>query len=144
MRLKRSHLGLFAIAAFIACSAFACNKYHTAVVVEHDFTVAVKSFQDGETALFQAGNISAAEHQAIEAKVAQVAVVGQNLNALITANATKQSVGAETKLLLAAINDLNTNGVLQVKNPQSQQNLKVALQAISDIAQNLITALGVQ
>lgn len=144
MKLKRSVVGLFAVAAFIGCSAFACNKYHTAVVVEHDFTVAVKSFQDGETALFQAGNITAVEHKNIEGKVAQVAVVGQAVNTLITSNATKQSVGAETKLLLAAISDLNTNGVLQVKNPQSQKNLQIALQAISDIAQNLVTALGVQ
>ena len=143
MRLKRKSQLLLLIPVMLLTQAYACNKYHTAVVVEHDFTVSVKAFQDGETALFQAGNVSLAEHQAIEAKVAQVAVIGQALNSLITSNATQQSVAAETKLLIAAVNDLNTSGVLQVKNPQSQANLKIALQAISDIVQNLTAALGV-
>lgn len=140
--MKRSTLGLFAVAAFIACSAFSCNKYHTAVVVEHDFTIAVKAFQDGETNLFNTGQISQAEHQAIEAKVAQVAIVGQALNNLITTNATQQSVTAEMQLLTAAVADLNANGVFQVKNPQAQQSLKLALQAVQDIVANLGVALG--
>jgi hypothetical protein len=139
---KRRSMLLLLIPVMLLTQAFACNKYHTAVAIEHDFTIAVKAFQDGETALFQAGNISPAEHQLIESKIAQVAVVGQALNNLITANATQQSVSAEVKLLTAAITDLNNNGVFQVKNPQAQAQLKVALQAISDIVQNLTAALG--
>lgn len=128
---------LLAAPALFFLMAFSCSKYHTAVVVEHDFVTAVTAFQQGETALYQNGTVSQAEHVAIETKIAAVASAGQQLNSLLAANATPQAITTQIQLVVAAVSDLNTNGVLQIKNPSSQATLSTALKVISDIVANI-------
>jgi len=121
--------------------AFACN-YHTAVVAEHDFTSAIKAFQQAETNEFQAGNIDASTHQAMEQGILSVAEGGQQLAALLQKNASKQSVINEILLVDTALANLNANGVLYVKTPTTQRNLAIAFTAMHDILANFSTLYG--
>lgn len=141
MRLKRSMIGLFAVAAFIACSAFACSK-HQAVVAEHDFKIGIKAAQDIEISEFNAGNVPADFHKQFETTILKVAQVGEQVSKDMAANASNATVVAELGTIINSLQVLVMEGTVGIKNPTTQTNVNTALQAAIALVKNLQTALG--
>lgn len=141
MKLKRGQMGLFAVAAFIACSAFACSK-HQAVVAEHGFKVGIQAAQKIELNEFAAGNITLEYHQKFESVILKVAQVGEQVSKDLAAGASNATVTAELATIASSLQTLVSQGTLGVKNPTTQSNINTALQAAIDLVQNLETSLG--
>lgn len=141
MKLRRSMIGLFAVAAFIACSAFACSK-HQAVVAEHDFKVGVQAAQKIEINEFAAGNITPAFHQQFELTILHVGQIGEQVSRDLAAGASNATVVAELATIASSLQVLVSEGAVGVKNPTTQANINTALQAAIALVQNLETSLG--
>ena len=128
---------------FVLTSGFVCtgSQIHKATVAEHDFKTAVQGFQNVEIAEFQAGHISAAEHQTLETGIAQIANGGSTLVTLLQ---NSNGAGALTQIdnIDAALQSLLANGVLHVKNQTTAANLQIALQAVQAIVTNIQTLLS--
>jgi hypothetical protein len=113
------------------------STYHSAVVAEHDFKTGVAAFQKAEMVEFQNGRIDQAEHQKIEAGVEKIGLAAQVLVKSLQGGAANTTVQQNFATVEAAITDLLNNGVLGVKNAQSQQLLRLAIQTASDILVNV-------
>lgn len=140
-RTRKASLGLLVCTVALWSMAFSCNQ-HNLILMEHDFKSSVAALQQAEVNEFQAGNVDAATHQQIQTIVLQLAQGGQQIAVLLQQNATKQTVLSEVNLINQSLQDLLANGVLHVKNPTTQANLRIMLQAIQDIVNNFSTALG--
>lgn len=138
---RKVRLLVLLIPVLMLTQAFSCS-YHNLVLMEHDFKSSVGALQQAEQNEFQAGNVDPATHQQIQSIVLQLAQGGQQVALLLQQNASKQSVLAEVNIINGTLQNLLTNGVLHVKNPTTQANLRVMLVAIQDIVNNFATALG--
>ncbi len=140
---KKRKAGLAAIVLLMALStqAFSCN-YHNLVTIEHDYKSAVQALQAAEQNEFNAGNVDPATHQQIEGIVLKLAQGGQSVATLLQQNASKQSISQQVSNINAMLQLLLTNGVVGVKNPTTQANLKIIIQGVVDIVNNFATALG--
>ena len=118
------------------------GPYHAAVVIEHDAVTIVKAFQQAEMDEFNAGHVSLAEHQNLEGLIEKVGLGGQTVNQALQSGASQQTVLSAIGIMVQAVSDLNTNGVLGVKNAQSQAVLTTALNAIKALLENLKTEVG--
>jgi hypothetical protein len=118
------------------------GPYHDAVVVEHQAKTLVQAFQQAEIAEFNAGRIALAEHQLIESKFAIVGQAGSTITLALQQGAAQTTVLGDFNVLLQAVQDLNAQGVLGVKNAQSQAVLATALKGLQDVIANLGTILG--
>lgn len=127
-------LALVLALSFAGCAAR--GPYHAAVIVEHDASSVVKAFQQAEMAEFQAGRISAAEHQKLEAGIEKVALAGVALNNALQAG-VPASVTGSLATFTQAVSDLNASGVLGVKNQQSQAVLTTSINTLNAIIANL-------
>jgi hypothetical protein len=141
LKLKRSMIGLFSVAAFIACSAFACTK-HQAVVAEHDFKIGIQAAQNIELSEFKAGNVSPAFHQQFELTILHVSQVGEQVSKDLAANVSNSTVVAELVTITNSLQTLVSDGAIGIKNPTTQTNVNTALQAAIALVKNLETALG--
>lgn len=130
------------LALTFALSGCPSTQYHKAVVAEHDFKLAVQSFQQAEIVEFQSGRIDQDEHQRLEAAVEKVAHAGQTLTTSLQAGAMNTTVLQNFQTLSDALTDLQNSGVLGIKNPQSQQLLKVTVQTAQAILSNVATLLS--
>lgn len=126
--------------------AAGCPKgaYHSAVVANHDFKEVVKAFQKAEIVEFQNGRIDAAEHKQLEGGIEKVALSGQTLTTSLQTGASNTTVQQNFDTVSAAVNDLLNNGVLALKNSQSQQLLKVSIQTGQAILANVMSLLHLQ
>ncbi len=145
--MKRSHpriilLLFFILLSFTFTGCAARGPYHAAVVINHDAVTITKAFQSAELAEFQAGRISLAEHQALEAGIEKVALGGQAVTMALQAGATQATVLGDVGVLVQAVSDLAANGVAGVKNPQSLAVLNTALNALKALIANLQTEVG--
>jgi len=120
------------------------TAYHKAVIAEHDFSVTVAAFQQAEIVEFQSGRIDSAEHLKLEAGIEKVALAGQTLTSSLQSGAANTTVQQNFNTLSAAVTDLMNSGVLGVKNPTSQQLLKVSIQTAQAILANVSTLLANQ
>jgi PBP1b-binding outer membrane lipoprotein LpoB len=118
------------------------GPYHAAVVIEHDTKTIVQAFQQAEMVEFNAGRISVAEHQALESGIEKVALAGQTVTLALQQGAAQTTALGDVSVLTQAVSDLNTNGVLSVKNAQAQAVLTTALNAIKALLANLQTEVG--
>lgn len=143
MKVRRLAVAVLMVALVaIATQGFACNAYHDLVVGEHDFKSTVQAFQGVESNEFAAGNIAPALHMQLEEGILKVAQGGQQLTSLLQQNASNQSVIAQIQLINTSLQELNSNGVLGIKNPVTKQNVQLALQAVQAILSNVATALN--
>lgn len=133
-------IGLFAVAAFIACSANSCK--HKAVATEHDLKISIKAAQDIEINEFNAGNISPDFHKQFESVILKVAQVGEQVSKDMSANASNATVVAELGTIINSLQVLVMEGTVGIKNPTTQTNVNTALQAAIALVKNLQTALG--
>ena len=118
------------------------GPYHAAVVIEHDAVTIVGAFQRAETDEFNASHESLEEHQKLEGLIEKVGLAGQTVNHALQAGESQQTVLGDIKIMVQAVSDLNTNGILGVKNAQAQAVLTTALNAIKALLQNLQTEVG--
>ena len=141
---NRKILPLMICVLFIAAFSAGCpsSAYHSAVVAEHDFKLAVQSFQQAEMVEFQSGRIGQDEHQKLEAGIEKVALAGQTLTTSLQAGAANTTVQQNFATLSAALTDLLNSGVLGIKNAQSQQLLKVVIQTAQAILSNVSSLLS--
>lgn len=119
--------------------------YHDAVVAEHSFTTALKAFQQSEKTELALGHITAAEHQTLEAGIGKVGAAAQVLVAALQAGAGDTTIQADFNTVASALTDLINNGVLGIKNAQSQATLKAALTVAQDVfgdIQSVIAQIG--
>jgi outer membrane lipoprotein SlyB len=112
------------------------GPYHAAVVVEHDASSVVQALQQAEITEFNAGRISASEHQTLEAGIQKVALAGVALNNALSAGVPTSITGA-LNAFVQTVTDLNTSGVLSIKNQQSQQILTTSINTLKAIIANL-------
>ena len=144
MRFKRSMMGLFAVAAFIACSAFACKgtATHKVTVAQHNFRFAVQAFQDAEIAEFDKGFVPQDLHVKMQTTIQKVALGGKDLDDALAAGASATTIKAKLDAIYALLDSLNTDGVLGIKNPTTKATLEVALDGIKAIIDNALTAMS--
>lgn len=135
---------LFAVLLILLSSSgcAARGPYHSAVVIEHDSVTVVKALQQAEMDEFNAGHISVAEHQNLEALIGKVGLAGQTVTVALQSGAAQTTALGDVSVLAQAVSDLNTNGVLGVKNPQAQAVLATALNAVKALLANLQTEVG--
>lgn len=126
----------------LALSGCPSTAYHSAVVAEHDFKTSVQAFQQAEMVEFQAGRIDATEHQKIEGGVERVGLAAQTLVSSLQQGAANTTVQQNFSTLSQAVTDLLNNGVLGIKNPQSQALVKAVLQTAQAILANVSTLLA--
>jgi hypothetical protein len=128
----------------VSLSTAGCPKgtYHDAVIAEHDFKLGVQSFQQAELVEFHNGRIDAAEHRKLEEGIEKIALAGQTLTTSLQSGANNTTVQQNFATLSAAITDLTDNGVLGIKNPNSQLLLKTILQAAQAILANVQSLLN--
>jgi hypothetical protein len=113
------------------------GTYHDAVVAEHQFKTGVAAFQKAEMVEFQNGRIDQVEHQKIEAGIEKIGLAAQTLVKSLQGGSANTTVQQNFGTVEAAITDLLNNGVLAIKNEQSKQLLRVAIQTASDILVNV-------
>lgn len=113
------------------------TPYHDAVVAEHDFKTTVQAFQTAELAEFNAGNISATEHAALEGGILKVALAGQTLTTALQSGAVNSSVLGDFATLAAALGSLNTDGVLGIKNATSKAEFSTFITTLQGIVTNV-------
>lgn len=140
---RKRKVGLAAVVLLMALStqAFSCN-YHNLVTIEHDYKSAVQALQMAEQNEFNAGSVDPATHQQIQGIILKLAEGGQAVASLLQSNASKQSIAQQVSNISAMLQTLLANGVVGVKNPTTQANLKIMIQAVMDIVNNFATALG--
>jgi hypothetical protein len=126
----------------LALSGCPSGAYHSAVVAEHDFKTSVQAFQQAEMVEFQAGRIDATEHQKIEAGIERIGTAAQTLVGSLQAGAANTTVQQNFATLSQAVTDLLNNGVLGIKNPQSQLLVKTVLQTAQAILANVSILLA--
>lgn len=129
-----------AVAAF--CAGCPKGAYHDAVVAEHDFKLGVAAFQQAEIQEFQAGRIELVEHQKLEGEVERIGQAAQVLVSSLQSGASNTTIQANFSTVSAALTSLIDNGVLGIKNTQSQQLLKTLLQTVQAILANVGTLLA--
>ncbi len=135
-------LSLFFILLSFSLAGCPASSYHSAVVAEHDFKLAVQSFQQAEIIEFNSGRIGQAEHQKLEAGIEKVATAGQTLTTSLQSGAANATVQQNFTSLSTALTDLMNSGVLGIKNAQSQQLLKVTVQTAQAILSNVAMLLN--
>lgn len=140
--LAKLALILLVAAAALPLAGCPSSAYHSAVVAEHDFKLAVQSFQQAEIAEFNAGRISQTEHEQLESGVGKVALAGQALTMALQSGAVNSTVQQDFATLSSTLLDLLNSGVLGVKNAQSQQLLRVSIQTAQAILANVATLLN--
>src|SRR5258705_376026 len=112
---------MFLFACMVALAGCPQSQYHSAVIAEHDFHLVVQSFQQAEMVEFQAGRIGADEHRQLEGGIEKVALAGQTLTTSLQQGAANTTVQQNFATVSTAVTDLLNNGVLGIKNTQSQQ-----------------------
>lgn len=142
MRIKKLWMiPVLAVGMAMCVVAAGCPKgaYHDSVVAEHSFTTALKSFQDAEKAESQNGRIDAAEHRTLEAGIGKIGASAQVLVASLQSGAANTTVQQNFQTVIDAIGDLMNNGVLGIKNANSQALLKGSLAVVQDVLKNAAT-----
>lgn len=119
------------------------GAYHDAVIGEHSFSIVVKNFQDGEIALARKGQISPELHKQIEHQIEKVGLAGETLVKAMQTGASRDSVLGDFQAAATAVSDLQTNGVLAVKDPNAQATLVALMGAVQDLLANVGTLLKV-
>jgi hypothetical protein len=132
----------FIILISLVSMGVGCNQYHTAVIIEHDFQVAITASQKIEINEFRAGNIPPDVHKNIENDFLKIAQGGEQVSKLMLANSSKQTVISEIEIIITSITDLVNQGTLGIKNPTTLQNFNLGLQTALAVLQNLKTTLG--
>lgn len=131
---------------FILISLFSSgcpsSSYHRAVVAEHDFKLAVQSFQQAEMTEYQSGRIDAVTHKQLEAGIEKVALAGQTLTTSLQQGANNTTVSQNFSSVSSALTDLMNNGVLGIKNDNSKRLLTVTIQTAQAILQNVQSLLA--
>lgn len=145
-RSRQWAIGFIPLWMMASLLAMGCPKsaYHSAVVANHDFKEVVKAFQKAEIVEFQNGRVDAAEHKLLEGGIEKVALTGQTLTASLQAGASNTTVQQNFDTVSQAVTDLLNNGVLALKNSQSQQLLKVSIQTGQAILANVVSLLHLQ
>jgi hypothetical protein len=125
------------IAAALALSAFQCSKdqKHQAAQTAASLATALQAFEEANEELYAQKLVAAQETIAISQAVANASRANDqfvaNVRALNGVDAhNKAQLVAYFQQLADSINALNEQSVLYVKNPQAQQRLRFAYQAI--------------
>jgi len=133
-----------AVLLVVAVFSSGCPKgaYHGAVVAEHAFTSGLGAFQKAEIAEYQNGRISVEEHHKIEAGIEKIGTSGIILVNAMQSGAANPTISADLQLLIDSTTALMNDGVLGVKNPNSQAILKASLQTAQAVLSNVQTELN--
>lgn len=135
---KRATLVSVAV-VMLLLTAVACKEQDIlkAAQAAKSFQISVAAFQAGEIEAYRLGYVSDADHKAIQQGIEDVAIVGIELdNAIRVAKSKPQALAAVSKAF-DAIDRLSAQGVLRVKNPQSQ----LALQALLAAARTAVATI---
>ena len=142
MRRKRVVLSCAILVLAVYSAGCPSSAYHKAVVAEHDFKLAVQSFQQVEMTEYQSGRIDAATHKQLEAGIEKVALAGQTLTTSLQQGANNTTVSQNFSSVSSALTDLMNNGVLGIKNDNSKRLLTVTIQTAQAILQNVQSLLA--
>jgi hypothetical protein len=119
------------------CMAASCNKYQKAGELAKDVAAGVLLAQQTEITLHRADKIDDETHQKIQQKFSALADAGMRLDQAI--NET-HNAGSATQALsdsIAALNDLTTNGLSGIKDPQTQLEVKGVLLTVQITLNNI-------
>lgn len=121
----------------------ACPKasvVRQAAVASQSASIAVQAFQQAEIDSFQSGAVSVDDHATIQGLLAQVGQVGKTLDSALRAANDNQSALADVNTAVAAIDSLNQQGLLHIKNKDVQAKWTIAM-AGAKAALNSIAAM---
>jgi len=130
------NISAIAIVLILSVGA-SCNKYQKAGELAKDVAAGVLLAQQTEITLHKADKIDDDTHQMIQQKFAALADAGMRLDQAI--NET-HNAGSATQALsdsIAALNDLTTNGLSGIKDPQTQLEVKGVLLTVQITLNNI-------
>ncbi len=137
---RRTHV-LPVIAVFILLAG--CNDIVARLAkVSGGAAQVTKAFQQAEITLHQQGLVSNEEHVALQRALIPVAEAGVALDGALRNQPTNAKVLTAVSAALTAVDKLNTDGILRIKNAQAQQTLSLALQSIKSLLLTFQAALG--
>lgn len=134
--LKR--LGIVPI-LLLTLGAWQCSTTNWQKVGElaKDAAATALAAQEAEMAMHNQNFIDADTHKTLQTKFSQLSDAGQRLDAAINQAHSGGDATAALDAALAATNDLITNGLTGIKNPDKQAELKLALLAVQTTLNNV-------
>jgi hypothetical protein len=139
--LKR--LGIVPI-LLLTLGAWTCSNSSWQKVGElaKDSAATALAAQESEIALHSQGFIDQPTHVTLQQKFSQLSDAGQRLDAAINQAHNGGDATAALNAALAATNDLISNGLTGIKNPDKQAQLKLALLAVQTTLNNVALFAG--
>lgn len=116
-----------AIVVMLVLSLTACPKGNRekALIYMRDFQVALESVQDAEIAAHKQGFVSDGDHVTFQGTIVKIAVFGKAANEALRRG--NQDVVTQLDAALAQLDELQTAGLLAVKNEQTRASLSALL-----------------
>jgi len=140
--MNRSRKAVFLV-ILLALMLTACPKasvVRQAAVASQSASIAVQAFQQAEIQSFESGVVSVDDHATIQGLLAQVGQVGKTLDSALRSANDNQSALADVNTAVAAIDSLNQQGLLHIKNKDIQAKWTIAM-AGAKAALNSIAAM---
>lgn len=138
MQKRKASSVVLALVLCLTLSAWQCNNgYQKAGQLAKDAAATALAAQESEIAIHNLHEISDEDHRAIQQKFLALADAGQRLDKAINVAHNGGDATAALNEALNATNDLVTNGLSGIKNPEKQAALKLALLAVQTTLNNL-------
>ena len=125
----------------------ACPKasvVRQAAVASQSASIAVQAFQQAEIHSFDAKQVSKEDHLAIQGLLVEVAQVGKTLDTALRQADSDASAIASLSTAVVAIDDLNKQGLLHIKNPDIQAKWTIAMAGAKAALNSIIAMLQPQ
>ena len=91
--------------------------------------------------LHQQGKVSDEEHQRIQNLLLQVGQSGQQLDNYIRAAKDAKGADAQLQAFLSAVDNLNKQGLIGIKNSEAKASLTLAISTIAALSATIAAAL---
>ena len=127
---------IVSLAAYI-CMAASCDKYRKAGELAKDVAAGVLLAQQTEVTLHKAGKIDDQTHQAIQMKFSALADAGMRLDKAINQTHNAGSATDALKECSAALDDLSTNGLFEIKDQQTVNTIRAILLTVQTTLNNI-------
>lgn len=134
---KKQKLMLIPI-LLLTLGAWQCNtNWQKVGQLAKDAAATALAAQESEIAMHNAGFVDAETHKVIQQKFSQLSDAGQRLDVAINQAHSGGDATAALNAALTATNDLISNGITGIKNPDKQAELKLALLAVQTTLNNV-------
>ncbi len=135
--MRKRHLVIIPVICLLFMAIGQCDKYQKVGQSARDFALGVQAFQQTEIVLHQQNKITDQEHQKLETLILEVAKTGQTLDQAINQVHSNPQARAALDAAVSQLNALLDSGILQIKNPDSEAQLRLAFTSLKAIVDQI-------